>query len=75
MALAAAKRGARVRGNASNDVCCNEHICKDRWAMDGHRQDGDEWTCPGCGRKWIHECDEAEGCSWIPPSLRPRGAL
>lgn len=22
----------------------------------------DRWTCPGCGRAFVHVCDEAEGC-------------
>jgi hypothetical protein len=30
----------------------------------GGWQDGDELTCPSCGARWVHVCDEAEGCSW-----------
>lgn len=29
-------------------------------------QDGELWTCPTCGEKWEHVCDEAEGCEWWP---------
>lgn len=25
---------------------------------------GEKWTC-SCGRIWIHDCDEAEGCAWF----------
>jgi hypothetical protein len=32
----------------------------------GTAQDGEAWTCPKCGRKWVHVCDEAEGCCWEP---------
>ena len=32
----------------------------------GYHQDGDTWTCPGCRRRYVHVCDEAEGCSWEP---------
>jgi len=35
--------------------------------MSGARQDGDMWTCPTCGKRWEHTCDEAEGCHWEPP--------
>jgi hypothetical protein len=27
--------------------------------------DGDLWAC-SCGRLWVHICDEAEGCYWVP---------
>jgi uncharacterized coiled-coil DUF342 family protein len=26
---------------------------------------GERWTC-SCGKVYVHECDEAEGCSWVP---------
>lgn len=29
----------------------------------GERYDGQVWICP-CGRRFIHYCDESEGCSW-----------
>jgi hypothetical protein len=32
----------------------------------GHRQPGERWTCPKCGTVWVHDCDEAEGCCWVP---------
>lgn len=28
-------------------------------------QDGDEWTCD-CGLRFVHVCDEADGCCWEP---------
>ena len=36
----------------------------------GTAQDGEAWTCPRCGRAWIHVCDEAEGCWWEPDTER-----
>lgn len=45
--------------------CCGGLIAQNAWAMSGHRQDGDEWICPECRTKWIHCCDEAEGCHWV----------
>lgn len=30
----------------------------------GHRQDGECWTCPECGRVWVHACSEDAGCYW-----------
>jgi len=50
--------------SVENIVCCENHITKDIWAMDGRRIDGDMWPCPGCGERWQHVCDVAEGCSW-----------
>lgn len=29
----------------------------------GRAQDGDRWECP-CGRRYVHVCDEANGCYW-----------
>lgn len=34
------------------------------YLFSGDRQDGENWTCPTCGKRWVHWCDEAEGCSW-----------
>lgn len=45
---------------------CDTEIRADGWAMCGHRQTGDLWTC-SCGKTYVHECDEAEGCSWVAP--------
>lgn len=28
-------------------------------------EDGQVWQC-SCGRVWVHICDEAEGCCWVP---------
>ena len=27
---------------------------------------GQRWKCPKCGKLWVHDCDEAEGCAWYP---------
>lgn len=40
--------------------------------VSGYRQDGERWTCPDCGKVWVHLCDEAEGCSWHPAKHQPR---
>jgi DNA-directed RNA polymerase subunit RPC12/RpoP len=32
----------------------------------GHWQPGDKITCPNCGQAYVHDCDEAEGCCWLP---------
>ena len=29
-------------------------------------EDGEKVSCPACGKGWVHICDEAEGCSWVP---------
>lgn len=34
--------------------------------LSGSRQDGERWTCPACGKKWIHVCGEVDGCRWEP---------
>ena len=31
-------------------------------------EDGARYQCAGCGRDWVHVCDEAEGCRWIQVS-------
>ena len=41
----------------------------------GLRQDGERWVCPNCALVWVHVCDEAEGCSWLPAyGQAPTGA-
>jgi hypothetical protein len=39
------------------------------YLQSGYRQDGEEWTCPACGKTWVHVCDEAEGCAWYPKEV------
>jgi transposase-like protein len=54
--------------------CCNQEI--ENATFDYHGEirsqasaiQGQSWTCPKCGRRWVHECDEAEGCAWWPTS-------
>jgi hypothetical protein len=50
--------------------CCAAAITKDKWASDsGRRQEGDIWSCPSCGKLWVHVCDEGGedgGCAWFP---------
>ncbi|HXI95620.1 MAG TPA: hypothetical protein VNG04_05810 [Candidatus Acidoferrum sp.] len=36
------------------------------WLMGMERQDGEIVECPDCGKQWVHVCDEAEGCTWVP---------
>jgi hypothetical protein len=53
---------------------CERELERVRFVVGGDTHDvrgqasvpsGTKWTCP-CGRKWIHDCDEAEGCAWFP---------
>jgi hypothetical protein len=41
--------------------------------MPNHAQaaDGTTWTCT-CGRRYVHVCDEAEGCAWELSARGPR---
>lgn len=41
------------------------NTAKPGYLISGWRQDGEEITCE-CGQRFVHVCDEAEGCSWIP---------
>lgn len=50
----------RINGN-------EEHNCllgAVEFLYSGHRQDGEKWTCPECGRVWVHVCSEDAGCYW-----------
>lgn len=42
-----------------SNACCKRGVPPSNTA-----QDGEAWTCPKCGTKWIHICDEADGCCW-----------
>ena len=46
------------------------HRCADSapaWYLySGHRQPGDQWTCPDCGKAYEFVNDEAEGSAWWP---------
>lgn len=44
---------------------CDTEIRANGWAMSGHRQTGDLWSC-SCGKTYVHQCDEAAGCAWVP---------
>lgn len=44
---------------------CEAAIGRDR-LISCECTDGEQITCPSCGKKWVHVCDEAEGCSWVP---------
>jgi hypothetical protein len=46
--------------------CCEASIAKDAWAHSGYRKSGDKWICPECGAVYVHDCDEATGCCWLP---------
>ena len=44
------------------------HDCEEgnwHFLVSGHRVNGEVWACPVCGRRWVHVCDEAEGCAWF----------
>lgn len=43
---------------ALRDAKRNGTVPSDGWA-----QDGETWVC-GCGRVFVHICDEAQGCYW-----------
>lgn len=48
---------------------CQARINADRgddWLTSGERQDGELVECRNCGSSWVHVCDEAEGCTWVP---------
>jgi hypothetical protein len=44
---------------------CEKAIGSD-YLLSGYRKHGETTSCPVCGKIWVHECDEAEGCSWWP---------
>jgi hypothetical protein len=44
---------------------CETHAPRG-FLLSGDRIDGEVWTCPRCGQEWVHECDEADGCTWTP---------
>ncbi len=54
-------------------ACCDRNVRRGRSTVTD--QDGDLWTCPDCDRRWVHVCDEAEGCSWVPAAAALRAAL
>lgn len=60
-ALAPALTGDEEEGELAVHSCASE-VARDKWARDGRRETGDEWTC-SCGALLVHECG-AEGCSW-----------
>jgi hypothetical protein len=60
------ERGAMT---ATEEHNCDKQIRANGWAMSGHRQTGDKWRC-ACGIVYVHDCDEAEGCSWHPIQTR-----
>lgn len=49
-----------------NDCNCEQHAPKG-FLTSVFRQDGEQWTCPNCGQKWTHFCDEGDdgGCGWF----------
>lgn len=53
---------------------CDKEILRDPNAMSGYRETGDRWKC-SCGKIYQHECDEAEGCSWVEVKPRKRKAV
>ena len=43
-----------------SESCCNEYVP----AFSGFRQEGEEFTCPKCGKEWKWVVDESEGGFW-----------
>ena len=41
-----------------------EKVLKNAYPEEAQAQDGDFWECD-CGLVYVHQCDDAEGCSWI----------
>jgi len=41
------------------NACCEHQV-----PSAGYARHGDLWTCPTCDSRWVHDCDEAEGCAW-----------
>jgi hypothetical protein len=41
---------------------CERHL-EDVYPGHAQARDGEVWTC-SCKRRFVHACDEAEGCSW-----------
>ena len=39
----------------------SQHDIRDQAAV----PEGTRWACR-CGKAYVHVCDEAEGCKWIP---------
>lgn len=51
------------------DCKCEDSIHRiygDGWLFKGFHGHGDKINCPDCRKEWIHVCDEAEGCTWVP---------
>lgn len=53
--------------------CCDRNVRRDQSSFTD--QDGDRYCCPDCGRRWVHVCDEAEGCYWVPEEQVSEGVL
>ena len=57
-------KGERGSGVAHTPTDCEAAIGSS-FLLSGYRQDGERVCCPGCGNRWVHVCDEAEGCRWV----------
>lgn len=42
---------------------CDKLLRRDP-SYNANRCQPERWTCE-CGRRWVHVCDEAEGCSYV----------
>ena len=48
----------------TNNCNCEQHAPAG-FLTSGFRHDGERWTCPNCGKEWMHYCGEDEGCCWF----------
>jgi hypothetical protein len=47
--------------------CCEKLVP----SAGGYRQEGEVWTCPKCGSRWVHVVEESEGAWWEPMKAEP----
>lgn len=59
----------RTHKLATCDRILKREQVESRALSNGRAKDGDGWTCT-CGRRFVHVCNEAEGCYWVPVAHR-----
>lgn len=69
--IALASVPSQQEGDGHHDSSDCEHAIAAMLAVerapsltDGSWQDGHELECPTCGARFVHVCDESDGCSW-----------
>lgn len=60
-----AQRGSKRQVDIAIHNCEASLTEKHGSLTSGYWKDGTELVCT-CGKKWVHVCDESEGCSWQP---------